>query len=70
MASDHLFMKQFTRAESKLLLAKVKEAAAVFGYSFEVDPDGTERMIRPDGSVAVIAKRKKGTDGESAPPED
>lgn len=28
------------------------------GYRFEMDPDGTIRMIRPDGTVAIIARKQ------------
>lgn len=28
------------------------------GYRFTIDADGTERMYRPDGSLAVIARRR------------
>jgi hypothetical protein len=34
----------------------LKELARASGYRFERDPDGTERMIRPDGTVAVMTK--------------
>lgn len=26
------------------------------GYRFKIEEDGTEKLIRPDGSVAVIAR--------------
>jgi hypothetical protein len=39
-------------------LAFIKAAASRAGYRFEVDPDGTERCLRPDGTVAVIARPK------------
>jgi hypothetical protein len=36
----------------------LRQAAIARGYRFEVSTDGNEeRMIRPDGSVAVIARR-------------
>lgn len=41
-------------------LSYVKQLAVAAGYRFEVSEDGnTERMIRPDGTVAVIARKKK-----------
>jgi hypothetical protein len=37
----------------------LKALAMLRGYRFETDRDGTERMIRPDGSVAIIARKRK-----------
>ena len=35
----------------------LKHMASLTGYRFEVSQEGTEeRMIRPDGTVAVIAR--------------
>jgi len=40
-----------------ITLEKLKEMSVKIGYRFEVDPaDGTERMYRPDGTLAVTAK--------------
>lgn len=39
-------------------LERIKELIAKVGYRVERDADGTERVIRPDGSVAVIARPK------------
>jgi hypothetical protein len=44
-------------SESHKTLQRMKAAALARGYSFEVDLDGTERMLRPDGSLATIARR-------------
>lgn len=38
---------------------RLKAAAETRGYTFEVGLGGEERMIRPDGTVAVIARRKE-----------
>lgn len=39
-------------------LAKVKEWAIQLGYRFEALEDGSgERMVRPDGSVALVARK-------------
>jgi hypothetical protein len=39
-------------------LARLKAIAEAVGYRFERSADGTEeRMIRPDGTVAVIARK-------------
>jgi hypothetical protein len=45
-----------------LTLELVKKLAAEQGYRFEVDTDGTERMIRPDGTVALVARPPKKKD--------
>lgn len=43
----------------KTVLEAAKAEAIRRGYRFEVSEDGQEeRMIRPDGTVAVIARRK------------
>jgi hypothetical protein len=36
----------------------LKRMAEQRGCRFEIDADGTERMIRPDGTVAVIARKR------------
>lgn len=38
------------------LLPDLKALALQIDYTFKVDPDGTERMIRPDGTIALIAR--------------
>jgi hypothetical protein len=40
-----------------LTLDALKKIVLARGYRIEVDADGTERLIRPDGTVAVIAHR-------------
>lgn len=40
-------------------LDELKAMSVALGYRFEIDADGTERMIRPDGSVALIARKPK-----------
>lgn len=42
---------------SEYSLSLLKAFVIRHGYRIEVDPDGTERVIRPDGTVAVIARR-------------
>ena len=37
-------------------LAWLKRLAVARGYRIDVAPDGTERLVRPDGTVAVIAR--------------
>jgi hypothetical protein len=39
-------------------LERLKALALSMGYRIDVDKDGTERLIRPDGTVAVIAKKR------------
>jgi hypothetical protein len=43
-------------------LELAKRLAIEQGYRFEIDNDGTERMIRPDGTVALIARPPKKKD--------
>ncbi len=43
------------------VLAQLKAIGRWEGYRFEVDADGTERMYRPDGSLAVTARPKPST---------
>jgi hypothetical protein len=38
-------------------LDALKKIALARGYRIEVDADGTERLIRPDGTVAMIAHK-------------
>jgi hypothetical protein len=40
------------------------KAFAQRGYTIQIDPDGTERVMRPDGSVAVIARPKSLTSAD------
>lgn len=47
------------RACTSAVLERIKQLARLRGYTFEVDADGTERTIRPDGTVAVIARPKE-----------
>ena len=36
----------------------MKKIAEQLGYKFEVNADGTEeRVVRPDGSVAIVVRR-------------
>lgn len=37
-----------------------KQLSISQGFRFEVDPDGTERMYRPDGTLALTAKKPRG----------
>jgi len=49
-------------------IAALREIAQHMGYTFERTESAgtiTERMIRPDGSVAITATKKKGTDAQS-----
>lgn len=48
-----------------LTLEQIKALAIEQGFRFEVDEDGTERAIRPDGTVAVIARRRASFTGSS-----
>lgn len=49
------------------LLSELKKAAARLGYRFEVSADGREeRLIRPDGTVAVIARKPQDDKDTSA----
>jgi hypothetical protein len=50
----------FESAHANGQLAILKMIAEARGYRFEVHPDGSERMIRPDGTVAIIAKYGRG----------
>lgn len=42
-------------------LPMLRSLARSMGYTFVVDQDGTERMYRPDGSLAIIATRRSRT---------
>jgi hypothetical protein len=49
---------------AKTTLEQLKAVAAARGYRIEVSPDGKEeRMIRRDGTVAVIARRPSSEPG-------
>ena len=39
------------------ILESLMEVGRMLGYRFERDPDGTVRVVRPDGTVAVIARQ-------------
>jgi hypothetical protein len=42
-----------------MTLNELKALVTRVGYRFDTSPDGTEeRLIRPDGTVAVIARKK------------
>jgi hypothetical protein len=41
-----------------LTLEQLKQLVMHLGYRIEISEDGTERLIRPDGTVAVIARRE------------
>lgn len=46
--------------EEKIVLEKVKQAMIAAGYRFERSEDGLrEVIIRPDGSIAILATRHK-----------
>lgn len=51
-------------------LTTLKEWANRLGYTFVVSEDGTEeRMLRPDGSLALIARRAaKDPEAQRRPP--
>ena len=38
------------------MLDMLKAMLLQLGYTIQIDRDGTERVIRPDGSVAIIAR--------------
>jgi hypothetical protein len=40
-----------------LTLEQLKQLVMHLGYRIETSEDGSERVIRPDGTVAVIARR-------------
>jgi hypothetical protein len=48
-----------TTAPPTLTLEQLKQLVLRFGYRIETSEDGTERLIRPDGTVALIARRKE-----------
>lgn len=45
-------------------LVTMKQEMVRRGYWFEIDADGTERMYRPDGTLALTARKKVQDDGQ------
>lgn len=49
-------------------LDMLKALSIARGYRFEIDPDGTERMYRPDGTLAVTARQREKPNGNAIVP--
>lgn len=49
--------------ESRDALANLKAIGEAHGYRFEIDAEGTHRMYRPDGSLAMVARPQEGNAG-------
>jgi hypothetical protein len=50
-----------------LSIEQLKDMATMAGFRFEVDADGTERMYRPDGTLAVTARKKTQVESQTEP---
>lgn len=44
---------------------RTKHALVALGYRYEISRDGTERLFRPDGTLAVI--RQPGSENGESP---
>ena len=52
-------LTEFERSAERDALEKVKASLIKLGYTITVDEDGTERVLRPDGTTVMVAKKNK-----------
>ena len=60
MATEREPLTEFEQSEARQTVERMKAILVKLGYTVTVDENnGTETITRPDGSVAIVAKKDK-----------